>query len=163
MSGNCPGWSLATKVALGLSDPAGVKRVKPEQASKVTMRMPTLLPFGEGCMSREAIEARTRSIRRGRGHGHRAKPPLAWRKGGSANRGNRCVVRLAASTSSMAAATTGVDRVVGALKPGNAGGAKGPAVWHASEDGEVKVIGDEPANTDYDPDPSVEAHIARRR
>jgi hypothetical protein len=25
--------------------------VKPEQASKVTMRMPTLLPFGEGCMS----------------------------------------------------------------------------------------------------------------
>jgi hypothetical protein len=35
--------------------------------------------------------------------------------------------------------------------------------WHASEDGEVKVIGDEPANTDYDPGPSVEAHIARRR
>ena len=33
--------------------------------------------------------------------------------------------------------------------------------WHASEDGEVKVIGDEPANTDYDPGPSVEAHIAR--
>jgi len=27
----------------------------------------------------------------------------------------------------------------------------------------VKVIGDEPANTDYDPGPSVEAHIARRR
>jgi hypothetical protein len=36
-------------------------------------------------------------------------------------------------------------------------------VRHASEDGEVKVIGDEPANTDYDPGPSVEAHIARRR
>jgi hypothetical protein len=35
--------------------------------------------------------------------------------------------------------------------------------WHASEDGEVKVIGDEPTNTDYDPGPSVEAHIARRR
>ena len=35
--------------------------------------------------------------------------------------------------------------------------------WHASEDGEVKVIGDEPANTDYDPGPSVEAHTARRR
>jgi hypothetical protein len=26
--------------------------VKPEQASKVTMRMPTLLPFGEGCVMR---------------------------------------------------------------------------------------------------------------
>ena len=49
------------------------------------------------------------------------------------------------------------------MRLGNAGGAKGPDFWHASEDGEVKVIGDEPANTDYDPGPSVEAHIARRR
>ena len=47
--------------------------------------------------------------------------------------------------------------------PGNAGGAKDPDFWHASEDGEVKVIGDEPANTDYDPDLSEEAHTARRR
>jgi len=31
--------------------------------------------------------------------------------------------------------------------PGNAGGAKGPDFWHASEDGEVKVIGDMPTNT----------------
>jgi hypothetical protein len=43
--------------------------VKPEQASKVTMRMPTLLPFGEGCTSGEAIDTSTRSIRRGSGHG----------------------------------------------------------------------------------------------
>ena len=42
---------------------------KPEQASKVTMRMPTLLPFGEGRVSEEAIDMRTRSIRRGSGHG----------------------------------------------------------------------------------------------
>ena len=27
-------------------------------------------------------------------------------------------------------------------RPGNAGGAKGPDFWHASEDGEVKVIGE---------------------
>jgi len=33
------------------------------------MRMPTLLPFGEGCMSGEAIDTSTRSIRRGSGHG----------------------------------------------------------------------------------------------
>jgi hypothetical protein len=39
------------------------------QASKVTMRMPTLLPFGEGCTSGEAIDTRTRSIRRGRCYG----------------------------------------------------------------------------------------------
>ncbi len=31
--------------------------------------------------------------------------------------------------------------------PGNAGGAKGPDFWRASEDGEVEVIGDEPDNT----------------
>jgi hypothetical protein len=37
-----------------LSNPAGRNVVKPEQASKVTMRMPTLLRFGEGCMSGEA-------------------------------------------------------------------------------------------------------------
>jgi len=43
--------------------------VKPEQAAKVTMRMPTLLPIGEGCTGREAIDARTCSIRRGSGHG----------------------------------------------------------------------------------------------
>ena len=52
-----------------LSNPAGRNVVKPEQASKVTMRMPTLLPFGEGCMSGEAIGTRPRSIRRGSGHG----------------------------------------------------------------------------------------------
>ena len=39
------------------------------------------------------------------------------------------------------------DRVVRASRPGNAGGAKGPDFWRASEDGEVEVIGDEPANT----------------
>jgi hypothetical protein len=43
------------------------------------------------------------------------------------------------------------------LKPGNAGGAKGPDFWCAFEDGEVKVIGDEPANANYDPGPSERA------
>jgi glutamate/tyrosine decarboxylase-like PLP-dependent enzyme len=37
------------------------------------------------------------------------------------------------------------------MKVGNAGGGKGPDFWCAFEQGEVKVIGDEPANTDYDP------------
>jgi hypothetical protein len=31
--------------------------------------------------------------------------------------------------------------------PGNAGGAKGPDLWCAFEDGEVVVIGDKPENT----------------
>jgi hypothetical protein len=43
------------------------------------------------------------------------------------------------------------------LKPGNAGGAKGPDFWCAFEDGEVKVIGDEPDNTNLDPEPSEKA------
>ena len=65
------------------------------------------------------------------------------------------MVRVAASTSRQAAAKS--DRVVGALRPSNAGGAKGPDFWCAFEDGEVKVIGDEPGNTDIDPDPSEKA------
>ena len=43
--------------------------------------------------------------------------------------------------------TAGVGRGSRALMPGNAGGAKGPDFWCAFEDGEVKAIGDEPANT----------------
>jgi hypothetical protein len=43
--------------------------VKPEKASKVPMRMPTLRSKGEGSMSGEVIDTSTRSIRRGSGHG----------------------------------------------------------------------------------------------
>jgi hypothetical protein len=43
------------------------------------------------------------------------------------------------------------------LKPGNAGRGKGPDFWCAFEDGEVTVIGDEPASTDYDPGSSEKA------
>jgi len=49
------------------------------------------------------------------------------------------------------------DRVVRALRLGNASGAKDPGFWCAFEDGEVTVIGDEPGNTDSDPDPSEKA------
>jgi hypothetical protein len=33
------------------------------------------------------------------------------------------------------------------LRPGNAGGGKGPDFWRAFEVGKVRVIGDEPSNT----------------
>jgi len=36
------------------------------------------------------------------------------------------------------------DRVIVLLKPGNSGGGKDPDFWHAFEDGEERVIGDEP-------------------
>jgi hypothetical protein len=45
------------------------------------------------------------------------------------------------------------DRIY-APKPGNAGGGKDPTFWCAFEVGEVKVIGDEPANTIERQDPS---------
>jgi hypothetical protein len=43
--------------------------VKPEQASKVKMRMPTRQRYGEGSTDGEAIDACTHLIRRGNGPG----------------------------------------------------------------------------------------------
>jgi hypothetical protein len=43
------------------------------------------------------------------------------------------------------------------LKPGNAGGGKGPDFWCAFDVGEEGVIGDEPGNTRKDQEPSEEA------
>jgi hypothetical protein len=43
------------------------------------------------------------------------------------------------------------------MKPGNAGGGKDPDFWNAFDDGEDRVIGDEPGNTDEDQDLSEEA------
>jgi hypothetical protein len=65
------------------------------------------------------------------------------------------LARVAASASRQAVATAGVGqgrRSVHAehdfvmTRPGNAGGAKDPDFWCAFDDGEVKVIGDEPDN-----------------
>jgi len=44
-----------------------------------------------------------------------------------------------------------------ALATADVGGAKGSDFWCAFEDGEVKVIGDEPDNTEDDPEPSEKA------
>ena len=91
-------------------------------------------------MSGEAIDTRTRLIRRGSGH----STSEGWFvvRGGDPLR-----ARVAASTSRQVAATRESDRVVGALRSGNAGGAKGPDFWCAFEDSEGMVIGDEPGNT----------------
>jgi hypothetical protein len=47
----------------------GRNKVKPEQGSKVLMRMPLLRSFGEGCTRGEVIDKRTHAIRRGSGYG----------------------------------------------------------------------------------------------
>src|SRR5580704_477749 len=114
------------------------------------MRMTTLRPFGEGCMSGEAIDMSTRSIRRGSGHG------TSERWFGESGRPVRCE-GSGLSVACRRRHWRESDRVIGPLKPGNAGGGKGPDFWRAFEDGEVKVIGDEPANTDYDPGSSEKA------
>jgi hypothetical protein len=69
----------------------------------VTMRMPTLLPFGEGCMSGEAIDMCTRSIRRGSGHGTSERWFVVIG-------GDPSLARVAASTLHKATAMAGVGQ-----------------------------------------------------
>ena len=49
------------------------------------------------------------------------------------------------------------DRAIVPLKPGNAGGGKDPDFWNAFDDGEDRVIGDEPGNTTNDQERSEKA------
>ena len=81
----------------------GRNKVKPEQASKVLMRMPTLRSFGEGRTHGEVIDMRTHAIRRGSGHGTLEGEFAVT--GGDPSR-----VRVAASTSRQAAAMAGVGQ-----------------------------------------------------
>ena len=81
----------------------GRNKVKPEQASKVLMRTPTLRSFGEGRTCGEVIDTRTHAVRRGSGHG----TSVGWFvvTGGDPSR-----TRVAASASHQAVVTTGVGR-----------------------------------------------------
>jgi hypothetical protein len=81
----------------------GRNKVKPEQASKVLMRMPTLRSFGEGRTRGEVIDTRTHVIRRGCGYG----TSVGWFvvTGGDPSR-----ARVAASTSRKVTAMAGVGR-----------------------------------------------------
>ena len=102
--GQLAGSEPCDKGGLGLlSDPMGRNKVKPEQASKVLMRMPTLRSFGEGRTCGEAIDTRTHAIRRGSGYG----TSVGWFvvTGGDPSR-----TRVAASASHQAVVTAGVGR-----------------------------------------------------
>ena len=104
------------------------------------MRMPTLRSFGEGRTRGEAIDTRTHAIRRGSGHG----TSEGWFvvTGGDPSR-----TRVAASALHQAVVTAGIGRGNRGVDARNGGKANGPDFWCAFEDGEVMVIGDEPANT----------------
>src|ERR1700726_2455090 len=91
----------------------GRNKVKPEQASKVLMRMPTLRTYGE------AIDTRTHAIRRGSGHG----TSEGWFvvTGGDPSR-----TRVAASASHQAVVTAGVGRGNRGVEAGECRRSKGP-------------------------------------
>jgi hypothetical protein len=73
-------------------------------------------------------------------------------------RGRPVAARVAASTSPVGwRLRWESDGAIVPMKPGNAGGGKDPDFWNAFEDGEDRVIGDEPGNTDEDQDLSEEA------
>ncbi len=117
-------------------------------------RMPTRPCIGEGNTNGEAIDKRTRSIRRGSGTARREDDPMqreSRRGEGSgldADFGRRPRLREGRRKS---------DRAIVPRKPGNTGGGKDPDFWNAFEDGEDRVIGDEPGNTAKDQDSSEEA------
>src|SRR5205814_9655522 len=106
------------------------------QASKVTMRMPTLLPFGEG--SNERGKQSTRAPARSAG-----VVGTARRKGGSGNRGRPVIgegsVLNVAQGNDHDGSRTGSYERRGRVKLAEQ---RALTLWHASEDGEVKVIGD---------------------
>jgi hypothetical protein len=109
--------------------------VKPEQASKVSMRMPTRPGDGEGSTRREVIDRCAVSIRRGIGNG--------TSEGRDEGRQERPVSGGARVPTSSSGRRLGreSDRGVGASRPGNSGGAKAPDFRHAWEAGEDQVIG----------------------
>lgn len=79
-------------------------------------------------------------------------------KGDAGNWGDSFGMRVAASTQlSGRRCRRESDRVIILVKPGNAGGGKGPDFWCAFEVGEEGVIGDEPRNTRKDQEPAEEA------
>ena len=73
-------------------------------------------------------------------------------------RGRPIAARVAASTTSSGRRLWWEsDGEIVLMKPGNSGGGKDPDFWSAFEDGEDRVIGDEPGNTGKDQDLSEEA------
>ena len=103
----------------------GRNMVKPEQASKVSMRMPTRHGDGEGSMGREVIDRCAVSIRRGIGNSTSEERD-------ESRQGRPDLGEAQASTSSLGwRPGRESDRGVGASRPGNCGGAKAPDFRHA--------------------------------
>ena len=131
--GNWPYRSPATNLALGGgANRRAVTCVKPEQASKGKSWTPILPKHGEGSTvwgsSRRMHPDRSTGVmgtaRRDRGARKQGKPVLDEGSGLDDAPGHWSM-RVA-------------DRVVVPLKPGNAGGGKGPDFWYVFEANEVR-------------------------
>jgi hypothetical protein len=124
--------------------------VKPEQVSKVKSRMPTRRENGEGCTDgEESTRAPVRSA---------GIMGTARLEGDPGNRGRPGAARVASSNADIwRRLRWESDRDIVPKKPGNSGGGKAPDFWCAFEDGEDRVIGDEPGNTGKDQDLSEKA------
>jgi hypothetical protein len=125
--------SPATNTALGGgATRRAVTRVKPEQASKGKLWTPTRPKYGEGStvwgssrhMHLERSTGVVGTARRDRGSRKRGRPILD--EGSGLNGAEEHRSRRAS------------DRVVVPLKPGNAGGGKGPDFWCVFEANEVR-------------------------
>jgi hypothetical protein len=95
------------------------REVNPEQASKVELRTPTRLPFGEGRSAADKKPARASvAVRRGNGSGMRGRFPVQRgrsapvRGGGPQHRYRRGPAQKS-------------ERLIVPLRPGNSGGGKG--------------------------------------
>src|SRR6266571_4499200 len=104
------------------------------------MRMPTRLGNGEG----RAERGRNRHMHPFWSAG--VVGTARW-QGNAGYRGRPVVVGWDPTSWQARRARQESERVVVLLKPGNAGGGKGPYFWHACEGAEQSVIGDEPGNT----------------
>jgi hypothetical protein len=130
--GNWLDRSPATKAASGgRANRRAVMCVKPEQASKGKLWTPTRPEIGEG----STVWRSSRQMQLDRSTGVRG---TARRDRGSRKRG-RPVTDEGSGLNEAARRrfVRGSDRVVVALKPGNAGGGKGPDFWYVFEADEV--------------------------
>jgi hypothetical protein len=104
----------------GSASVRAVTRVKPEQASKSLMRAPSPLSMDEGrCGRPDAPTEEGRSARRGSGHSTYACGD--WQHGRPV-----ALARLMANGPAEGRARQASEGLILPLKPGNAGGGKGP-------------------------------------
>ncbi len=132
-------------------------RVKPEQASKVLMRMPTRHRDGAGSTGWEVIDRCTGSIRRGNGRGaSEERDGLSGETRFGRGFGPQRHLRDGGLERES-------DRGVRALRPGNAGGAKAPEFRRACEVGEDRGDSRKPAKHRLRSGADRTSSTARRR